>query len=56
MKEFAPPVDDTNWGKTEVGLLGEQSVSVSLRPPQNPHGLARDKTRSSVVTGRRLSV
>jgi len=29
-------------------------VLIPLCPPQIPHGLARDQTRASVVTGRRL--
>ena len=44
-----------NWqGKTEV--LGEKPVPVPLCPPQIPHGLTRDRTRASAVTGRRLTV
>jgi hypothetical protein len=43
-----------NWqGKTEV--LGEKPVPVPLCPPQIPHGLTRDRTRFSAVTGRRLT-
>jgi hypothetical protein len=43
-----------NWqGKTEV--LGENPVPVPLCPPQIPHGLNRDRTRASVVRGRRLT-
>jgi hypothetical protein len=43
-----------NWqGKSEV--LGEKLVAVPLCPPQIPHGLTRDRTRTSAVGGRRLS-
>jgi hypothetical protein len=43
-----------NWqGKTEV--LGEKPVPLPLCPPQIPHGLTRDRTRSSAVRGRRLT-
>jgi hypothetical protein len=43
-----------NWqGKTEV--LGEKPIPVPLCPPQIPHGLTRDRTRTSAVGGRRLT-
>jgi hypothetical protein len=43
-----------NWqGKTEV--LGEKHVPVPLCAPQIPHGLTRDRTRTSAVRGRRLT-
>jgi hypothetical protein len=43
-----------NWlGKTEA--LREKPVPVPLCPPQIPHGLALDRTRSSAVGGRRLT-
>ena len=45
---------ELNWqGKTEV--LGEKPVPVPLCPPQIPHGLIWDRTRSSAVRGRRLT-
>jgi hypothetical protein len=40
-------------GKTEV--LGEKPVPVPLCLPQIPHGLTRDRTRASAVSGRRLT-
>jgi hypothetical protein len=43
-----------NWqGKAEV--LGEKPVPVPLCPPQNPHGMNRDRTRASAVGDRRLT-
>ena len=39
---------DTDRGKIEDG---EKSVAVSLRLPQIPYGLTRDRTRASAVTG-----
>jgi hypothetical protein len=43
-----------NWqGETEV--LGEKTVLVPLCPPQIPHGLTRDWTRSSAVRCRLLT-
>jgi hypothetical protein len=47
------PVEWKWQGKTEV--LGEKFVPVPLCPPQIPHGLTRDQTRSSAVGGRRLT-
>jgi hypothetical protein len=39
-----------NWqGKTEI--LGEKPLPVPLCRPQIPHGLTRDRTRSSAVRG-----
>jgi hypothetical protein len=40
-------------GKTEE--LGEKPVPVPLCPPQIPHGLTRERTRTSAVRGRRLT-
>jgi hypothetical protein len=43
-----------NWqGKTEV--LREKPDPVPLCPPKIPHGLTRDRTRASMVGGRRLT-
>jgi hypothetical protein len=43
-----------NWqGKTEV--IGEKPVPLPLCPPQIPHGLTRDQTRTSAVGGLRLT-
>jgi hypothetical protein len=43
-----------NWqGKTEV--LGENPVPWSLCPPQFPHWLTRDRTRTLAVRGRWLT-
>jgi hypothetical protein len=43
-----------NWqGKPEV--LGEKPFPVPLGPPQIPHGLTRDRTRTSAVRGPRLT-
>jgi hypothetical protein len=36
--------------------LGEKPVPVPLCPPQIPHGLARERTRASAVTDRRLTI
>jgi hypothetical protein len=35
--------------------LGEKPVPVPLCTPQTPYGLTRDPTRTSAVTGRRLT-
>jgi hypothetical protein len=35
--------------------LGEKPVPEPLFPPQTPHGLTLDRTRASVVRGRRLT-
>jgi hypothetical protein len=40
-------------GKAEE--LGEKPVPVSLCPPQIPHGLTRERTRTSAERGRRLT-
>jgi hypothetical protein len=47
------PVEWNCQGKTE--LLVEKPVPVPLCPSQIPHGLTRDRTRASVVRGRRLT-
>jgi hypothetical protein len=47
------PVEWNGQGKTEV--LWEKPVPVPLCPPQILHGPTRDRTRASVVRGRRLT-
>lgn len=42
-----------DWRKTEV--CGEKPVPVNLCPLQTPHGLNRDRIRTSAVTERRLT-
>jgi hypothetical protein len=45
---------ERNWqGRTEA--LGEKPVLVPLCPPQIPHEPTRNRTRVSVVRGRRLT-
>jgi hypothetical protein len=45
---------DWYWqGKAEE--FGEKTVSVPLCPPQNPHGLTRERIRTSAVRGQRLA-
>ena len=46
------------WNESDRGkpkYSGGKPVPVSLCPPQIPHGLTRDRTRVSAVTGRRLT-
>jgi hypothetical protein len=45
--------NEIDRGKTEV--LGEEPVPVPLCPPQIPHGLTRDRTRTFAVGDRRLT-
>jgi hypothetical protein len=40
-------------GETEE--LGEKTVPVSLRPPQIPHVLTWERTRTSALRGRQLT-
>jgi hypothetical protein len=45
------------WNETDRGKpkYGGKHVPVPLCPPQIPHGLTRDRTRASAVSGRQLT-
>jgi hypothetical protein len=43
------------YWQAKAEVVGEKPVPVSLSPPQISHGLVWDKTRTSVVTGQRLT-
>jgi hypothetical protein len=51
-------VMEHRWNEIDRGkpkYSGKKPVTVPLCPPQIPHGLTRDRTRASAVTGRRLT-
>jgi hypothetical protein len=51
-------VMEHRWNEIDRGkpkYSGEKPVPVPFCPPQNPHGLTRDRTRASAVRGRRLT-
>jgi hypothetical protein len=46
---------DKWYGRRKTNVLGEEPVSMQLRPPQILHGLACDETRTVAMEDRRLN-